>query len=137
MRTKQSDFLKWRKAYFIEVDAAAEYFQVTAKTIRNWDKNGAPHMAMRLIAIQTGDLSGIHPAWRGWKISHTGKLHGPSRFTTDPEHLSAVPAIVERLNQLEGSIEAQAREQNSALLRLQRQTIQNFAHEFSNLMKAG
>lgn len=137
MRPKKSAFLRWRDSYFVSLEKAADFLGVTLRTVRSWDTSGAPDWAMRLIAISTGDLSGIHPAWRGWKISHTGKLHGPGRLTFTAEHLSHVPAMIQRLDELEGSIHAQAREQALVFERLKRDALERLALELSQSLLLG
>jgi DNA-binding transcriptional regulator YiaG len=86
-KNKKSEFAKFRSKFFLSIAQAAELFGVTERTIRNWDANGAPPIAMKLVAIYQRDLSGYHPDWRGFKIGVNGKLYGPNQVQLSAEHI--------------------------------------------------
>jgi hypothetical protein len=119
-RKRKSDFLKWREKNGISLAQASEYFACTPRSIRNWDKNGAPALVMRLIALAgRRDLSGFHPSWKGWTISHTGKMHGPGgAVVPGPRNLVSILAAVEDYELLRGDIERQERERMQARSRI-------------------
>jgi hypothetical protein len=66
---------------------AAEYFGVSERTITNWDRDGAPDLAMKLLMCRTRSLSALHPDWHGFTIGANGKLYGPNRLQLSAEHL--------------------------------------------------
>lgn len=86
-RIKKSEFHRLRRKFFIDIPQAAELFQVTERTIRNWDKDGAPPLAMRLLAERSRELGSLHPQWHGFKIDLRGKLRGPGGLIVSPEAL--------------------------------------------------
>jgi len=105
----KSEFLKWRTRHGINLDAAAILFDVEPYVIEDWDKLGAPTIVHRLIGVMNRDLSGFHPAWKGWKVGYDGKLYGPEKLRLAEHQLRMFPVILRQLNELEGSIHAQAR----------------------------
>lgn len=124
-RRKKSDFLKWREKHGVTKVQASEYFAVTARTVTNWDRNGAPALAMRLITlVGRRDLSGYHSAWKGWSISHTGKMHGPGGVWFRPRQLAMLPAYVDELQSRLCSIEAEERERLEVRRRLLREAVE-------------
>lgn len=120
MKRKKSDFLKWRERHGVALDQAAEWFAVCGRTIRNWDLKGAPPLAMRLIALAgRRDLSGFHPSWKGWIISHTGKMHGPGGVVIPgPRNLVSILDALRDYELLRSSIERQERERLEARRRI-------------------
>jgi DNA-binding XRE family transcriptional regulator len=113
-RTK---FQQWRKRYGVSVPAAAQLFDVTEKTVRNWDKREAPTLALRMCDIFQRDLSGLHPSWSGISLRPDGKLYfatmvgarsGPVGLTAD--HIRNYPSAINRLHQLEADISTRAQE---------------------------
>lgn len=62
-----ADFYALRlKAGFNCRAAAAEFCGVTEKSVRNWEKSGAPVTAIRLMGLLNGDLSNMGgKEWRG------------------------------------------------------------------------
>lgn len=105
-----SDFAKWRKRYAVTIQEAAEFFAVEPQAVDHWDKHGAPALVMRLIAlIGRRDLSAFHPAWKGWTISHTGKMHGPGGLWFNAKALAVLPRCVADLEDFKNSIERQER----------------------------
>lgn len=86
-RKKKSEFGKLRKKYGISISEAATAFEVTERTIRNWDRDGAPRLVMRLLWERQGRLDAIHPDWRGFKIGGNGKLYGPNGLQFRAEYL--------------------------------------------------
>lgn len=113
----KTKFQQWRKRYGVSPSAAAHLFGCTERSIRNWDKREAPPMILRMCDIFQRDLSGLHPDWRGISLRPDGKLYfatmvgtrsGPVGLTA--EHIRNYPAAINRLHQLEASIERQAME---------------------------
>lgn len=86
-RKAHSEFWRQRRKFYISTQAAAELFTVTERTIRNWDRRGAPAWAMRELLIRDRCLGGIHPAWQGFRIGWNGKLYGPHGLILRPEAL--------------------------------------------------
>jgi DNA-binding transcriptional regulator YiaG len=84
---KKSDFAQFRGKFFLSIPKAAELFGVTERTVRNWDRDGAPAMAMKLAAVYRRDLSGYHPDWKGFTIGVNGKLYGPNKVQLSAEHI--------------------------------------------------
>ena len=106
----KSEFIKWRKRHSITPEAACVLFDVEPYIIEDWDTRGAPTIVHRLIDMMNRDLSGFHPAWKGWKLGHDGKLYGPSRIRLAEHQIRMFPVILRKLEELESSINAQARE---------------------------
>jgi transcriptional regulator with XRE-family HTH domain len=109
-RKRKSDFLKWREKRGVSKQAAAEYFGVTVRTVERWDEDGAPVMAMKLIAYQDAHLGALHSDWAGWRITHRGELLGPGRLRYVSRQLVAMPGVLRELDRRVGSVEAQERE---------------------------
>jgi hypothetical protein len=109
-RRATSEFFKWRKRHSITPEAAAVLFDVDASVIDQWDASGPPTMVYRLIGLMNRDLSGFHPAWKGWKLGFDGKLYGPSKIRLAEHQLRMFPVILRKLEELESSINAQARQ---------------------------
>lgn len=86
-RKAHSEFWKMRRKFYISNNDAAELFGVTPRTIRNWDRRGAPAWAMRELMIRDRCLGGIHPAWLGFRIGWNGWLYGPHGLKLRPEAL--------------------------------------------------
>ena len=78
-------------------EEAANICGVHPRTITNWDRHSAPIPAMRLLEFYTKDLGIFHPSWRGFTISHTGKLYGPNRLQISAEHLRHYDDLVAEL----------------------------------------
>ena len=87
MRKKKTEFEKLRGKLFISRKDAAVLFEVTERTIRNWEKKKAPQWALRELMRQDRQLSGYHPAWNGFKIGWDGWLYGPNKIRVNPEAL--------------------------------------------------
>lgn len=87
-RPKKSEFLKIREKRGLSVQAAADLFEVTPRTVRNWDRKGAPKLVMRLFWGMDGRLECLDPRWKGFKIGVDGKLRGPNGFVATSENLS-------------------------------------------------
>lgn len=86
-RRKLSEFGKLRRKLFMSVDEAVEMFEVTKRTIRNWEYGNAPKMVIRMMQRQDRSLSGLHPAWEGFRIGWNGWLYGPNRLRVHPRSL--------------------------------------------------
>ncbi len=86
-RPRKSEFLKLRQKHGMSISQAAEYFEVTERTVRNWDRDGAPKLAMRFFHMRELRLDSFHPAWKGFKISVNGKLYGPNRLSFSADYL--------------------------------------------------
>lgn len=60
------DFKRMRQmAGFNSREKVAEFCGVTVKTVKNWEKHGAPTMTVKLMGLMAGDLSHLGKAWRG------------------------------------------------------------------------
>jgi len=86
-RKRKSEFYRLRRYLFLDIPTAAQWFEVTERTIRNWDQKGAPKLAMRLLQERERRLSSWHPDWHGFRIGRDGKLYGPNRLRLSAEHL--------------------------------------------------
>ncbi|WP_434151121.1 hypothetical protein ACR2R6_06140 [Methylocaldum gracile subsp. desertum] len=80
-RKRKSEFYRLRRYLFLDISTAAQWFEVTERTIRNWDQNGAPKLAMRLLQERERRLSSWHPAWSGFRIGRNRETVWPKRFT--------------------------------------------------------
>jgi transcriptional regulator with XRE-family HTH domain len=109
-RKRKSDFLKWRERCGVTKEQAAEYFGVNVRTVSRWDEDGAPVMAMKLIAYRDAHLGALHSDWAGWRITHRGELLGPGRLRYISRQLVAMPGVLRELDRRVGSVEAQERE---------------------------
>jgi len=73
-----SDFKELRlKAGFTRIKDLANYLGKSCKTIRNWEKNGAPKMAIRAIQYQAGIAKG----WKSFQFSDNGYVRTPIEDT--------------------------------------------------------
>ena len=72
---------------FITRSQAAAQFEVTERTINNWDYRKTPAWALRMLQHQDRSLSGLHPDWAGFRIGWDGVLYGPHRLRVKAEHL--------------------------------------------------
>jgi hypothetical protein len=66
-RRRLTEFGKLRRKLFITRRQAAQ-FEVTERTINNWDYRKTPAWALRMLQRQDRSLSGLHPDWAGFKI---------------------------------------------------------------------
>lgn len=82
-----TEFGKLRRKYFISRPDAARLFEVSVRTIRNWDTKKAPTWALRVLQRKDRQLGGIDPAWTGFRIGWDGALYGPNRLRVRPDHL--------------------------------------------------
>ena len=74
----QSDFKELRlKAGFTRIKDLASYLGKSCKTIRNWEKNGAPIMAIRAIQYQAGIAKG----WKYFQFNDKGFVKTPIQET--------------------------------------------------------
>lgn len=117
----KSAFQTWRKKHGVSIGAAAHLFDVTEKSIRNWDKRDAPPLAKRIIQLLNRDLGGLHPDWRGISIRPNGKMYfkglvgGESKQVgLSAEHIRHYPATINELNRIENEAHAKARLINDA-----------------------
>jgi hypothetical protein len=60
---------------------------VTPRTIENWDKKGAPPIAMRLLYLRDRKYIG-YPGWDGFCFSH-GNLYYRGKLFANPETLKS------------------------------------------------
>ncbi len=78
-RTRKSDFYRLRLQLALDQNNAANLAGVTLRTIRNWDKKGAPHIAMRLFYLW--DKRAVRePGWEGWMFSRGALQRGKIRI---------------------------------------------------------
>jgi hypothetical protein len=103
-RKKKSEFYRLRRKFFLTIPQAAAWFEVTERTIRNWDERGAPKLAMRLMQERERRLSSWHPDWAGFKLGYNGKLYGPNRLQLSAEHIRNWPALIRELERLEDEL---------------------------------
>lgn len=83
---------------------AAEYFSVSERTITNWDRDGAPDLAMKLLMCRTRSLSALHPDWHGFTIGANGKLYGPNRLQLSADHLRHHPEFSREIDYLRAEV---------------------------------
>jgi hypothetical protein len=88
-------------------DNAAKLCSVSLRTITNWDRDGAPDLAMKILALQGRDLGAIHPDWTGFRIGSNGKLYGPGRLQLSAEHVQRWPILIRELERLEAELARQ------------------------------
>ncbi|BCX89510.1 hypothetical protein MIN45_P1883 [Methylomarinovum tepidoasis] len=55
-------------AGFPDRESAASFCGVTVRTVRNWEKRGAPPYIVKLFQQAQGDLSWAHPSWQGFRL---------------------------------------------------------------------
>jgi hypothetical protein len=113
----KTKFHSWRKKYGMTIPYCAILFDVTEKSIRNWDKKDAPSWVFRMIHLFDRDLGGLHPDWKGITIKPNGKMYlgkriGPSGASVgfSARHIKEYPNAINRLHMLENDIELVARE---------------------------
>lgn len=112
----KSKFQSWRYKVGMNKAQAAFYFEVSLRTITNWDNSDAPDWAYRLIQITSRDLGGFHPSFRGISVKANGKMYlgarlaGGGNVGLSAEHLKHYPAVIRRLHELENNFHAQAAE---------------------------
>ncbi|WP_434130405.1 hypothetical protein [Methylocaldum sp. GT1BB] len=73
-RKRNSEFYRLRGYLFLDIPTAARWFEVTERTIRNWDQKGAPRLVMRLLQEQDRRLSSWHPDCEVSGSARDGKL---------------------------------------------------------------
>ena len=88
---KKSDFYRLRSRLGLSTQAVAELCGVTPRSVQNWDKHGAPIMAVKLLTIWDRQYVG-HPGWNGWMFSRGALMSGSLRFK--PETLRGVPSAL-------------------------------------------
>jgi hypothetical protein len=100
-RPVRSAFYKLRhKVGLGDRSAAAEFCCVTERTITNWDSQGSPGIAIRLLQLyDKRDFSGISEDWRGWKFSRGALVKGKMRFL--PHSLESLPYVFDVFNRLQ------------------------------------
>jgi len=99
-KPRKSDFHKLRlKVGLADTAQAAEFCGVTVRTIQNWDKTGAPFIAMRLLHLyDRHELGGHGEDWKGWRFSRGKLICGRLAFT--PRHLKQMPYYIDVYNRL-------------------------------------
>jgi len=102
-RPVRSAFYKLRhKVGLGDRAVAAEFCCVTERTITNWDSQGSPDIAMRLLGLyDKRDLSGVSDAWKGWKFSRGALIKGKMRFL--PHSLQSLPYVFDVFNRLQAA----------------------------------
>jgi transcriptional regulator with XRE-family HTH domain len=100
-KATRSNFHRLRVALGLSREDAARLFEVSVRTINNWDRDEAPGMALKILALQSRDLGAIHPDWAGFKIGSNGKLYGPGRLQLSAEHVRRYPLLIRQLEHLE------------------------------------
>jgi DNA-binding transcriptional regulator YiaG len=90
---KPSPFKKLRLKLGLSHQACMELLGVSDTTVRRWDKEGSPLIAMRFLHIyDRQDVSGKWGEdWRGWYFSR-GFLCGPKRVRFSPRRLTELQA---------------------------------------------
>lgn len=79
-RRKLTEFGRLRRKLFISVDDCIQFFEVTRRTVWNWDYRKAPRHAVRELLRRDRSLAGFHPDWTGFRIGWDGALYGPGRL---------------------------------------------------------
>jgi hypothetical protein len=65
-----SDFYTLRKKAGLNTKAAAALFEVTEKTIKNWDLHNKPPRAVFLyLYVLTGHMDHMGPDWKGFRFA--------------------------------------------------------------------
>ena len=87
----------------------ARWLGVAPQTAREWRRLGRIpkvwHRAARVLA--EGNLGDIHPMWKGWRISETGRLQSPDyspqgpEYAFEPKEITALPHTRMRLAEFE------------------------------------
>jgi len=102
-RPVRSAFYKLRhKVGLGDRAAVAEFCCVTERTITNWDSQGSPDIAIRLLGLyDKRDLSGISDDWKGWRFSRGALVKGKLRFL--PQNLEHLPYVFDVFNRLQAA----------------------------------
>lgn len=80
----------------------AEFLGVTTRTVQNWDKKGAPAMAMRLLSLwNRWDCTAHGPEWAGFRFSRGRLVNAKAGLIFTPERLLIWPSTCKRLAELE------------------------------------
>lgn len=100
---KRSDFYRLRhKIGLGDKRRCAELLGVTARSISNYDHQGGPIWATRLLSLYDHqDLSGIGPDWAGFAFSRGVLIHGRLRLRWTPEGLKHWPDTLNKLSRYE------------------------------------
>ena len=102
-RPVRSAFYKLRhKVGLGDLAAVAEFCCVTEDTITDWDSQGSPDIAIRLLGLyDKRDLSGVSDDWKGWKFSRGALVKGKMRFL--PRSLQSLPHVFDVFNRLQAA----------------------------------
>ena len=101
-KPKPSAFQKLRLKVSLSIPDCAELCGVTVRTVRNWDAEGAPLIAMRFLHLyDRQDLAGHGPGWQGFKFSRGKLVCGRLSFT--PRNLKQIPHYVDVYNRVQGA----------------------------------
>ena len=77
--------------------SAADFCGVTERTIRNWEKNGAPEAVIKLMTLASQELSWINDSWKNFRF-YQGRLITDRKFPITPEDLRAFPYLLQAAN---------------------------------------
>lgn len=83
---------------------AAEFCGVTPRTIQNWDRKGAPFVAMRLLHLyDRKSCAGQGADWSGWMFSRGLLINKRLGLRFCPRSLERLPYLQEVFSRLEGA----------------------------------
>jgi len=74
----------------------AAFLGVSVRTVRNWERSGAPLAVIRLFRLLARDLGGIGRDWEGFFITED-RLVGPGRAYITPGMIRAFPYLESEL----------------------------------------
>ncbi len=81
-------------AGFPDRKSAASFCGVSERTVRNWEKHGAPKAIVKLMTMASSDLSWIDKRWQGFRF-YKGTLITDTNYPIYPGDLRAFPYLVQ------------------------------------------
>lgn len=101
-RPKKSSFYhtRWNKVG-LNVERAAEVLEVSTEQVMEWDVEGAPAMAEKLLLLWDRKHIG-YAGWEGFSFSQGALIYKKHRWR--PENLLEHERILKQLQELEGKI---------------------------------
>ncbi len=79
-------------AGFPDRESAASFCGVTVRTVRNWERRGAPVYIVKLFQMAGGDLAWVNRDWRGFRF-HGKVLYTDGNYPVTPGDLRSLPYL--------------------------------------------
>jgi transcriptional regulator with XRE-family HTH domain len=86
------DFVKLRWQAGFQRKSLSEYLDVSERTVRNWEINGAPVAVVKLMHLLNNDLSHLGGDWAGFYF-YNGELMSPEGDYIRPGEIRASPYL--------------------------------------------